>query len=183
MSPLTYAEFGERFFFYAVTAERIEASLSALAGDPIAFGPIAAGPGGIAQVKARGTTGAGTATRLEGDEVRFRLRIPVSLDLRIQLGPDHHDFEVGLVVGLELHARAEEPLRVVIDITPPSGRDVEVKLSTQALRSSMLQRVAGIDREIARFVARYVATEIDKEHIKAARDIDVAARIEEGWNR
>ncbi len=178
---LSYAEFGERFFFYAVTAERIEASLERLAGDPIAFGPIAAGPGGIAQVKARGTTGAGTATPVEGDEVRYRLAIPVSLELRIQLGPDHHDFDVGLVVGLDLHARAEEPLRVVIDIAPPTWRDVEVNLSTGALRSSMLQRVAGIDREIARFVAKYVAKEIDKEHIRAARDIDIAARIEEGW--
>ena len=178
---LSYAEFGERFFFYAVTAERIEASLERLAGGPIAFGPIAAGPGGIAHVKARGTTGAGTATPVEGDEVRFRLHIPVSLDLRIELGPDRHDFEVGLMVGLDLHARAEEPLRIVIDIAPPTWRDVEVKLSTQALRSSILQRVAGIDREVARFVAKYVAREIDEDEIKAARDVDIAARIEEGW--
>lgn len=178
-----YAEFGERFFRTAVTAERIEASLARLAGDPISFGPIGAGPGKVAQVRARGAVREGTATPVEDDEVRFRLAIPVDLELRIDLGVDVHRFDVELVVGLDLHARAEAPLRLVVDVSPPTGHDVEVHLSAKALRSSILQRVAGIDREIARFVARYVAREIDKPHIRAARDIDVAARIDEGWDR
>ncbi len=180
---MDYGEFGEQFFRHAVTAERIEASLARLAGDPIAFGPIGAGPGKVAQVKARGTVGEGTATPVDDAEVRFRLAIPVALELRLDLGVDVHDFEVDLVVGLDLHARAEAPLRVVIDIPAPDTGDVEVKLSSKALRSTILQRVAGIDREIARFVARYVAKEIDKPHIKAARDVDIADRIDEGWNR
>lgn len=178
---MDYAEFGAQFFRLAVTAERVEAGLARLAGDPIAFGPIGAGPGKMAQVKARGTVGAGTATPVESDEVRFRLAIPVELELRIDLGVDVHKFDVDLVVGLDLHAHAEPPLRVVVDVAPPGGEDVEVHLSSKALRSTMLQRVAGIDREIARFVARYVAKEIDKPEVKAARDIDVAARIDAGW--
>ncbi len=178
---ITYAQFGERFFERAVTQERIVVALGALAGDPIEFGPIGAGPGRIAQVSARGAVGQGAAERLPADGVEFRLSIPVGLELQIDLGPDHHRFGVALEVGLHLRARAAAPLRVVIDIEPPTWRDVDVKLEAESRRASLLQRVAGIDREIGRFVARYVARELDKPRIRAARDIDVAERIDGAW--
>ena len=49
------------------------------------------------------------------------------------------------------------------------------------MRAAVLQRIAGVDREIRRFVARFVARELDKPHVRAARDIDVAGRIERAW--
>lgn len=175
---ISYAEFGTRFFEHAVTEGRIVGALGGLAGDRIEFGPIGAGPGRIAQVSAEGEIGEASAERLAGTEVAFRLSIPVDLDLRIDLGVDEHHYHAAVVVGLTLTARAADPLRVVIDVDPPTWRDVEVELETEALRSAMLRRVAGIDREIGRFVARYVARELDKPHIVAARDIDVAGRID-----
>ena len=54
-------------------------------------------------------------------------------------------------------------------------------LEAEGVRAEVLRRVGGIDREIRRFVAKYVAREIDKPQIQAARDIDVAARIDKAW--
>jgi hypothetical protein len=172
-----YAVFGERFFEYAVTEERIVGGFDGLAGNRIEFGPIGAGPGKLAKVRADGTFGQASAERLPGNEISFRLSIPVALDLYIEL-VDRHRFDVAVKVGLTLVARAAEPLRVVIDIDEPDEKDVEVDVEADGIRASVLQRVGGIDREIARFVARYVRRELDKPHIVAARDIDVAARID-----
>ncbi len=178
---ISYSDWGERFFEVAVTAERIARGVSGIAGDPIAFGPIGAGPGKVAQVSADGVVGEASVERLSGDEVCFRLSIPVKLDLKIDLGVDSHTFHALVTVGLTLTARAAAPLRVVIDIDDPTARDVAVELSAETLRGGLLQRVAGIDREIGRFVARYVRKELDKPRVRAARDIDVAARIDGAW--
>jgi hypothetical protein len=175
---IPYAAFGERFFEHAVTEARIVAALDGIAGDEIEFGPIGAGPGRLAQVSAHGAVGQATAKRRDTDDVSFRLSIPVNLDLMIDLGLDQHHYDVAVTVGLTLTARAAEPLRVVIDVDSPSSEDVEVVVEASRIRASVLQRVAGIDREIGRFVAKFVRRELDKPKIIAARDIDVAARID-----
>lgn len=178
----TYAAFGERFFAHAVTAQRITDALSGLAGDEIAFGPIGVGPGRVARVGAQGRVGAATATPTgDAELVSFRLAIPVTLQLRVDLGVDAHEFAVELEVGLDIVARAAPPLRIVVDVTPPTWRDVRAVVEPDGMRAAVLQRVAGVDREVRRFVAKYVAREIDKPHVRAARDIDVAARIDAAW--
>lgn len=177
----SYAEFGAAFFEHAVTAERILGAVSGIAGDPIEFGPIGAGPGKIAKVRASGLVGQADARRMPGELVAFRLTIPVDLRLHVDLGVDEHEFRTKLRVGLTLTARAAPPLRVVIDIDEPHSKDVLVDVEAGTRRGAVLQILAGVDREIARFVARYVAREIDKTHIRDARDIDVAARIDGAW--
>ena len=179
---MSYATFGVRFFEHAVTEDRIVGALDGLAGDRLDFGPIGAGPGKLARVSADGTFGQASAKRLAGDDISFRLSIPVDLDLEIDL-VDRHRFDVAVVVGLTLVARAAEPLRVVIDIDAPTAEDVEVAVDADGMRASVLKRVAGIDAEIGRFVARYIQRELEKPHIVAARDIDVAARIDGAWGQ
>lgn len=178
---IAYEEFGRRFFEHAVTQERVLAGFSGLTGEPIAFGPIGAGPGRIAKVSADGRVGEPTIEQTAYEPITFALTIGVQLELQIDLGLDKHTFQAELAVGLTLRARAVAPLRLVIDVEPPSSRDVEVAMTAEAMRSEVLRRVAGMDREIARFVARYIAREVDKPHIRAARDIDVAARIESAY--
>jgi hypothetical protein len=178
---ISYEEFGRRFFEHAVTEERIVAGLGGLTGEPISFGPMGVGPGRMAQVTASGLVGEGSAQRMPGEELRFRLSIPVELDLDIDLGVDHHRFHADVTVGLDIHARAAEPLRVVIEIEPPTRDDVTVTLKAGTVRAEVLRRVAGIDREISRFVAKYVGRELDKPGVREARDIDVAARIDSAW--
>jgi len=176
--PISYAEFGERFFFHAVTESRIVGALRGLAGEPIAFGPIGAGPGRIAKVSASGTVGEAGADPMPGDLVAFRLRIPVDLALEIALGPDHSRYKADVEVGIDIRALAVDQLRVLIDVTPPTSKDVTLDLKAEGVRADILGRVAGVDREIRRFIAKYVGREIDKPHIREARDIDVAARID-----
>jgi hypothetical protein len=53
-----------------------------------------------------------------------------------------------------------------------------VRLEARGLRASLTQAAAGVDGELRRFVARYVAKEVQKPHITAARIIDVAGAIE-----
>jgi len=181
-TPITYAEFGERFFLHAVTEGRIVRALRGIAGEPIKFGPIGAGPGRIAKVSASGTVGEAGADPVPGDLVAFRLRIPVDLALEIALGPDHSRYKADVEVGIDIRALAVDQLRVLIDVTPPTSKDVELDLRADGVRADILGRVAGIDREIRRFIAKYVGREIDKPHIREARDIDVAARIDGAYN-
>jgi hypothetical protein len=175
--PISYAEFGERFFVEAVTEARIVNALRSIAGEPISFGPIGAGPGKIAKVSADGQVGLAAAEELPGELVTFRLAIPVDLRLRIDIGPDHSRYQADVEVGLRLTARAVHHLRVLIDVEPPTSKDVQLALKADGVRADLLGRVAGVDREIRRFIAKYVGREIEKPHIRDARDIDVAARI------
>lgn len=177
----SYAAFGEAFFARAVTAERIRAGVSGLSGDPIAFGPIGVGPGRMVRVTAKGEVGEPDVEPLQREEVAFRLTIPVVLALEVDIGVDVHRFHATVAVGLDLVARAAPPLRVVIDIDPPSHRDVTVEVAADGRRAAILQKVAGVDQEIRRFVAKFVARELEKPHIVRARDIDVAARIDHAW--
>lgn len=174
----TYEEFGRRFFELAVTEDRILGAVGGLAGQEIRFGPIGAGPGKVAKVSATGRVGQGAVERRAAELVVYDLRIPVGLDLLVDLPLDDQRFRADLVVTLRLTARAAAPLRVVIDVDPPTKEHVTVRLQGDGVSEKVFQRLAGVDAEIRRFVAKYVAKEIDKPHIRAARDIDVAARID-----
>jgi hypothetical protein len=177
----SYAEFGDDFFRVAVTEERILGAVSGLGGKTFDFGPMGVGPGRLAKVTAHGAIGDPALTPMPADEVSFRLRIPVDVRLVVDLGIDQHRFRADVLVGLHIAARAARPLRVVIDVTPPTTDDVEVTVRSESARASLLRLVAGIDGELRRFVAKYVAREIDKPHLRAAREIDVAARLAKAW--
>jgi hypothetical protein len=41
--------------------------------------------------------------------------------------------------------------------------------------------VVGIEGELQRFVAKYVARELEKPHVAAAREIDVSKAIDAAW--
>ena len=45
----------------------------------------------------------------------------------------------------------------------------------------MLQRLVGLEGELKRFVAKYVARELEKPHVQRARLIDVSKVIESAW--
>jgi hypothetical protein len=174
----SYGTFGVRFFEHAVTAGRILAAMSAVIGDQIDLGPIGAGPGRVAKVTATGRVGTPSAVRTGLDPVTFRLLIPVDLALGVRLGGRTHRFRADVTVRLRLTARAAEPLAVVIDIEPPTADDVLVTVNAEGLRAAVLQYVAGVDQELRRFVARYVAGEITKPAVQRATVIDVAARLD-----
>jgi len=172
-----YAAWGERFFEHAVTLERVLAGVNVLGGRPIDVGPLGVGPGRLAKVHATGTIGAATGRLVGVSPVRFDVVLPVSLAFVLDLTMDKQRFDADVEVPLRLTAHAHADLSIFVDVTPPRPEQVVVRLRAQGLRASLTQAAAGVDGELRRFVARYVAREVDKPHVAAARVIDVAAAI------
>lgn len=181
---VSYREFGEQFFAQVVTEERVLAAVNMLAGQPIDVGPLGVGPGRLVKLTAQGAIGdARSEPVVGGDVVAFRMTLPVDLAFAIDLGLETHRFTARLSVPLVLSARAVAGLKVYIDVTPPRSRDIGIDLRAGGLRASVVQRVAGVEGEVRRFVARYVARELAKPYVRAARLIDVGAQVDKAWER
>ncbi len=173
-----YSDWGERFFEHAVTLERVLAGVNVLAGRPIDLGPIAVGPGRLAKVAATGAIGTATGRRASRIPVSFVVTLPVQIAFVIELGLDRHRFDANIEVPLTITARGRADLSIAIEVTPPAPRDIVVDLVPQGLRASLIRRAAGVDTELKRFIAKYVAREIEKPQVAAAREIDVRTAID-----
>ncbi|GAA1525319.1 hypothetical protein [Nocardioides humi] len=175
---IDYAAWGERFFATAVTAERVLSGVNALAGRPIDVGPLGVGPGRIAKVTATGTIGTATGERVGSGPVAFRVELPVDLRFTIDFGMDKQRFDAGVTVPLVITARGREDLAIVLEVTPPTAEEVVVDLTAQGLRAALTSRVANMEGELRRFVAKYVAREVGKPAVEQATVIDVAGAID-----
>jgi hypothetical protein len=178
---VSYEQWGADFFAEAVSGDRILAAVDNLAGQPIDFGPMGVGPGKIAKVRAHGAIGSATATRVAGDEITYRVDLPVDLTFELDLQVETHTFHAEVLIPLALTARAASGLRVYVEVVPPSAAEVQVQLRAEGLRASITQRVANVEGELRRFISRYVAREVSKPHIESARLIDVAGAIDRAW--
>jgi len=178
---VSYEQWGADFFAEAVSEQRILGAVNGIAGQPIDFGPIGVGPGKIAKVRAYGAIGAATAVRVEAPAIAYRVELPVDLTFELNLQVETHTFHAELLVPLALTARALEGVKVYIDVTPPHSSEVQVRVQAEGIRASIMQRVANVEGELRRFVARYVAREVTKPHIRTARLIDVAGAIDRAW--
>ena len=178
---LTYEEFGRRFFEVAVTPQRVAAAFADIAGSEFAMEPIAQGPGGIAKVSANVKIEDPQVTRRLGDAITFVIHIPLSIDLLLDLRLDKQRFVVSGDIALRATARAAEPLLLIVDVAKPRPSDITVNVSSRSLRGEVLRILAGVDGEIRRFIAQYVADEIDAPQSQAAQIIDVAEKLNEAW--
>lgn len=179
---VSYQQWGLDFFAEAVSQERILGAVNNIAGQPIDFGPIGVGPGKIAKVRAYGEIGAATAMRMDGPEIAYRVELPVTLTFELDLQVETHVFHAELLVPLTLTARALDGVRIFIVIDPPKTSEVQVRVTAEGLRATIMQRVANVEGELRRFVAKYVARETSKPHIESARLIDVSAAIDKAWS-
>ena len=115
---VTYEEFGRRFFDIAVTEERVAAALAEIAGDEFEMGPMAQGPGGLAKVTARVKVNQPHVRRNLGDTLTFAIRIPLEIELIVDLRIDRQRFKVDGDIALRATARAAEPLTAIQMKTP-----------------------------------------------------------------
>lgn len=173
-----YAAWGVAFFRSAVSAERVLAGINVLAGQPIDVGPIGVGPGRVVKIRATGAIGQAVGARVGEDPVSFRIELPVALEFAIDLGVDTQRFVADIDVPLVLTARARRDLAIVLDVTPPTAQQVVVRVQAQGVRASITKRAANVEGELQRFVASYVARELDKPYVVAARTIDVSGAID-----
>ena len=178
---LTYEEFGRRFFELAVTPQRVAAAFADIAGSEFAMEPIAQGPGGIAKVSANVKIQEPQVTRRLGDAITFVIHIPLSIDLLLDLRLDKQRFVVSGDIALRATARAAEPLLLIVDVAKPRPSDITVNVSSKSLRGEVLRVLAGVDGEIRRFIAQYVAEQIDAPQSQAAQIIDVANKVNQAW--
>src|SRR3982074_1997250 len=81
----TYEEFGRRFFEIAVTEERVGGAIAAIAGDAFEMGPMGQGPGKFAKVTAKVRIQDPRVTRNVGEAITFAIRIPLEIDMVVDL--------------------------------------------------------------------------------------------------
>jgi hypothetical protein len=178
---ITYEEFGRKFFEIAVTEDRVGNAIGEIAGDAFEMGPIAQGPGKIAKVTAQVRIQEPRLKRQVGPLITFAIRIPLEIDMVVDLRIDKPKFMVFGEIALRATARAAEPLLLILDVEKPRSSDISIHVTSKSLRGEVLRVLAGIDAEIKRFIAAHVAGEIDSPASQKAKIINVADTIDEAW--
>jgi hypothetical protein len=178
---LSYEEFGRRFYEIAVTEERVGGSIAAIAGDEFEMGPMGQGPGKLAKVSAKVRIQEPRVTRNVGELITFAIRIPLEIDMVVDLRIDRPKFMVFGEIALTATARAAEPLLLILDVAKPGPSDISIHVTSKSLRAELLRIVGGVDAEIRRFIAAHVSGEIDSPQSVKAKVIDVADRLDAAW--
>src|SRR3546814_2085682 len=75
----------------------------------------------------------------------------------------------------------EGPLTISWTIHPPVEEEVTLTLQADSRRSALLQKVAGIDAELRRFIVRFVGRELEKPHVRKAMRIELVGLIDNAW--
>jgi hypothetical protein len=179
---VSYEEFGRRFYEIAVTEERVGDAIAAIAGDEFEMGPMGQGPGKIAKVTAKVRIQEPRVTRSTGELITFAIRIPLEIDMVIDLKIDKPKFMVFGEIALTAVARAAEPLLLILDVHKPRPSDIAIHITSKSLRGELLRILAGVDEEVRRFIAAHVAGEIDSPASVKAKVIDVAERLDAAWD-
>ena len=178
---VTYEEFGRRFFEIAVTEQRVGDAIGAIAGETFEMGPIAQGPGRLAKVTARVRIMAPRVSRNLGEAITFSIRIPLEIELVVDLRIDKPKFLVFGEISLRATARAAQPLLLILDVEKPRASDIAIHVTSKSLRAEVVRIIGGVDAEIKRFIAAHVAGEIDSPESQQAKVIDVADRLDSAW--
>lgn len=178
---ITYEEFGRKFFEVAVTEDRVGGAIADIAGEAFEMGPIGQGPGKIAKVSAKVNIKNPRVTRQVGETITFAIRIPLEIDMVVDLRIDRPRFMVFGEIALRATARAAEPLLLILDFEKPQASDIAIHVTSKSLRAEVVRIVGGVDAEIRRFVAAHVAGEIDSPASQKAKVIDVADSIDAAW--
>ncbi|MFI5508114.1 hypothetical protein ACIA48_11645 [Mycobacterium sp. NPDC051804] len=181
-SEMTYEQFGREFFEIAVTEDRVGGAIAAIAGDEFEMGPMAQGPGKVAKVTAKVRIQEPRLTRDVGELITFAIRIPLEIDLVVDLRIDKPKFMVFGEIALRATARAAKPLLLILDVEKPRSSDISIHVTSKSLRGELVRILGGIDAEIKRFIAAHVAGEIDSPASQKAKIIDVADSIDGAWS-
>ncbi|BBY77077.1 hypothetical protein MPRF_39760 [Mycolicibacterium parafortuitum] len=178
---MTYEEFGRRFFEIAVSEDRVAAAIGAIAGDEFEMGPMAQGPGRIAKVTARVRIQQPRVSRELGELITFAIKIPLEIDMVVDLRIDKPKFMVFGEISLRATAKAAAPLLLILDVEKPRAADIAIHVTSKTLRAEVVRIIGGIDAEVKRFIALHVAGEIDSPDSQKAKVINVADTIDEAW--
>lgn len=176
-----FEHFGDDFIRLILHRERVLRSIDRVLGETFQLGPMGAGPGRrMAKVTASGTFGASTGEELR-DGHGYRVLVPVDVLFDLDLGVDQMRFHADVVIPLVIRMELEDPLTILWRITPPTEDEVTISVDTENRRSALVQRVAGIDDELRRFIIRFIARELEKPHVVRATRIELVPLIDGAW--
>jgi hypothetical protein len=178
---LSYEEFGRRFFEIAVTEGRVGDAIGTMAGDEFSMGPFAQGPGKIAKISANVRIKLPIVTRNLGEHIDFAIRIPLEIDLTIDLRIDRPKFLVFGEINLRARAVAAKPLLLILDVQRPRASDIAIHVTSSSIRAELVRIVGNVDGEIRRFIASHVAGEINSPGAQKAKIIDIGSMIDSAW--
>ncbi len=145
------------------------------------MGPIAQGPGKFAKVTARVRVQTPQVKRRVGELITFAIRIPLEIELVVDLRIDKPRFMVFGEIALRAEALAAEPLLLILDVHPPRAADITIHVTSQTLRAEVVRIIGGVDAEIKRFIAAHVTGEINSPASRDAKIIDVAQQLDDTW--
>ena len=178
---MTYEDFGRKFFEAAVTEERVGDAIGQIAGDAFEMGPMGQGPGGLAKVTAHVKVQTPRVKRNVGEMITFAIRIPLEIDMVVDLRIDKPRFVVFGEIALRASALAADPLLLILDVKKPRASDISIHVTSKTLRAEVVRIIGNIDAEIKRFIAAHVAGEIDSPASQKAKIIDIATSIDAAW--
>lgn len=179
---ISYEQFGAAYIRQVLHKDRILRMVNDVLGPTIELGPIGAGPGRkAAMVNVLGTFRETKGEEIPGDLLAYRVYLPISVVFDVDLRVDKHRFTADVVVPLTLSVHTVAPLRIRIDITAPAEDEVALTLQADTRRGAVLQKVAGLEVELRRFLVKVVRTELAKPYVRRATDFDMAALIDDAW--
>ena len=178
---MTYDQFGRKFFEIAVTEDRVGGAIGSIAGDAFEIGPIAQGPGKIAKVTAKVRILDPRVVRTVSEMITFDIRIPLEIDMVVDLRIHRPKFMVFGEIALSATASAAEPLLLILDVEKPRPSDISIHVTSKSLRAEVVRVLGNIDAEIRRFIAAHVSGEIASPASQKAKVIDIANSIDAAW--
>ena len=183
---ISFDQFGHNFMREVVTTERVAATIATVVGESIEVGPLAAGPRDTARATLRGRlvdVDVELAGEAEGDVHALRFTALVRLDctLSVKAPVINKRYRGTLTIPLLLDVRTASPVRLVIDVEPPSAPDIGVELEAKDRSGRLIQLLGNIDDEVRTRTAAEVAQRVEAPEARRHREIDVLAMVDKTW--
>jgi hypothetical protein len=134
----------------------------------------------VASATATGTIGEPLVEQTSADSTAYCVHLPVDLELVVTLSGSHHHYTAEADIEIRIAARLEPPLSICIEPTPPTHRDVTVKVHPKGLQAKVVGRMGDIDSELRREIAEYVTDRITTDAAQYT-NVDLRPIIHAAW--
>ena len=184
LDHISFDEFGRNFMREVVTADRVAATIASVVGESIEVGPMAAGPRDAASATLRGRlvdVDVSPAGDEDGEVMRFTAVVRIECTLSVKAPVLNKRYRGMLTIPLVLDVRTAPPLRLVIEVDPPSAPDIGVELEAKDRSGRLIQLLGNIDDEVRTRTAAEVAQRVESPEARRHREINVLAMVDDVW--
>jgi hypothetical protein len=180
--PASYQRFGVNWIRRVLNKDRVLGTVDDVLGEKIELGPIGAGPGrAFASVSIVGQFHPTSGEEVPAELLTYAVKLPISVVFDLDLPLDRLTFNAEVVVPLVIVVHTEEPVRLRLEIRVPTEDQIELQLQTDTRRGRTLQKVAGLEAELRRFLIKVLTTELNKPYVQRATHLDMEQLIDQAW--